>query len=140
MLFLMRLIFWLLLIVLLLPSTHEDNRRLISSASRTVDDVKGFCGRNPDVCETVRLVTVTLLHKVQNGADMVTTWIGGRTDEGAAAKDGARLVPDRGSPQTAISQNLVPKAVWRDTLGEADRLMPWQGPSSGQPEERLPES
>jgi hypothetical protein len=140
MLFLMRLAFWLLLIVLLLPSTHDDNRRLINSASRTVDDVRGFCGRNPDVCETARLVAAALLHKAQNGAEMVSIWIGGGGNGEPPAKDGARLAPAHEAAPASPLRTLIPKAVWRDTLDEADRRAPWQGPAPDRVNARLPES
>ena len=51
MFFLLRMAFWLMLICLLLPGSSEDNRRLITSAEKTVNDVRGFCQRNPQVCD-----------------------------------------------------------------------------------------
>jgi hypothetical protein len=61
MLFLLRLAFWIMVICLLLPGSREDNRRLIVSAERTVSDMRGFCYRNPDVCEDVRLSITAML-------------------------------------------------------------------------------
>ena len=62
MLFLLRLAFWIMLVCLLLPGSREDNRRLMSSAEKTFEDVRGFCGRNPQVCDDAR-TTMTSLYR-----------------------------------------------------------------------------
>jgi hypothetical protein len=132
MLFLMRLAFWLLVIVLLLPSSEEDNKRLIASAERTVDDLRGFCGRNPDVCESARTATSALLQKVQNGVEMLETWMN-QAGEAEADKNADRLAPPTQTIQPPGLNPAAPLTVrprWQDTLSEADREMEWRGPGS----------
>ncbi len=84
MLFLLRLAFWILLICLLLPGSREDNRRLMNSAERTVSDMRGFCQRNPEVCEDARVSLTLMLSRLRSGAEIVQTWLAqNATDEGA---------------------------------------------------------
>mgnify|MGYP005837606369 CR=1 FL=1 len=132
MLFLMRLAFWLLVIVLLLPSSEEDNKRLIDTAERTVDDLRGFCGRNPDVCESARTATSALLQKVQNGVEMLETWMNG-SGEAKEDKNADRLDPPAQGIEPRGANPAAPLTVrprWQDTLNEADRQMEWRGPGS----------
>ena len=82
MFFLLRLTFWIMLVCLLLPSSHEDNRRLISSAEQTVNDVRGFCQRNPQVCDDMRMSMTTLLTKFRSGAELLQTWLAQQSAEG----------------------------------------------------------
>lgn len=138
MMFLLRLAFWLLLICLLLPGSPEDNRRLISSAERTVSDVRGFCQRNPEVCEDARATMTLMLSKLKSGAELLEAWLAQE-----AVKDGDRLEPT-GNPAKGTGQQnearretqggiasapprLVPK--WQDSLNQSDRQPPWRGPS-----------
>ncbi|MBI4724643.1 MAG: DUF5330 domain-containing protein [Rhodomicrobium sp.] len=128
MLFLLRLVFWIMLVCLLLPSSREDNRRLISSAERTVNDVRGFCQRNPDVCEDARFAMTTILSKLKNGAELVQTWLSKDKNKNGQG-DGADALPhpqarpkDAGQPP-----RLIPK--WQDSLSPADKKMPWRGPA-----------
>ena len=62
--FLLRLAFWILVICLLLPGATQDNRKCSISAERTVADVRGFCGRNPDVCDDARIAMTSMLAKL----------------------------------------------------------------------------
>lgn len=130
MMFLMRLAFWLLVIVLLLPATHDDNQRLISSAEKTVSDLGSFCDRNPDVCESAQLAATSLWQRVQNSMHIIETWLGepknetpqkanDRLSSGGTSRPGA-------SPKSAPL--LVPKPRWQDTLTDADKSFKWRGP------------
>jgi hypothetical protein len=135
MLFLLRFAFWIMLICLLLPGSREDNRRLIASAGKTVADVRGFCGRNPDVCDDARTMMTTLLSRLRSGTELLQVWL---ADEGK--KDQTRIgepleegnaheprVQDSGYPPQSTSPRPTPQ--WRDSLGPADRQMPWRGPA-----------
>jgi hypothetical protein len=48
--FLIRVTFWLALIVLLLPTDKSAQERLYAAASETAHRVATFCDRNPQVC------------------------------------------------------------------------------------------
>jgi hypothetical protein len=129
MMFLLRLAFWILVICLLLPGSPGDNRRLMSSAERTVSDLRGFCQRNPDVCEDMRITMTSVLTRLKSGADFIQALLaqddkpgdGGGTVQPAPAEGQA---PSRGSKQPP---RLLPN--WQDSLNPADKQMPWRGPA-----------
>ena len=126
MFFLLRLAFWVGLICLLLPGSHEDNRRLISSAEQTVSDVRGFCQRNPQVCDDVRMSMTTLLTRFRSGAELLQTWLAQQTDDSGSTTD-------RGTaPRRAGRSDLSPQPVtkWQDSLSSSDKQLPWRGPTT----------
>ncbi len=132
MLFLLRLAFWVMLICLLLPGSREDNRRLMNSAERTVNDVRGFCQRNPDVCEDARITMTSLLTKLKNGAELVQTWLAAETKDGeagAAPSAPAGPLQNQPAPKGAAGQppSLLPR--WQDRLNPADKALPGRGPA-----------
>jgi Family of unknown function (DUF5330) len=132
MMFLLRLAFWMLVICLLLPGQPHDNQRLISSAERTVNDVRGFCNRNPEVCEDARILMTSFLTKFKNGAELMQTWLA--KDEARGTDAGAMF---SGQPSPEVREpapkdaprplQAVPK--WQDSLNPSDKQVPWQGPS-----------
>ena len=95
MLFLLRLAFWILVICLLLPGPPQDNHRLLASAQKTVTDVRGFCGRNPDVCENARITMTAMLAKLKNGADLLQAWL---AEMRQRAADAGRMYPHQPAP------------------------------------------
>jgi hypothetical protein len=137
MLFLLRLVFWIMLILLLLPGSREDNRRLISSAERTVSDVQGFCQRNPGVCEDARITLASMLSRLRSGAEFVQAWLsqGGKLNKERIADTPDRYISPgaqreeqpqyQGDPPAPIR----PTPKWQDSLNPADKQVPWHGPS-----------
>jgi Family of unknown function (DUF5330) len=136
MLFLLRLAFWIMLICLLLPGSREDNRRLISSAEQTVSDVRGFCQRNPQVCEDVRITMTSLLSRLKAGAEMIQTWlakaennddarVGSSPSQLATPSARTETFPD---PQGGAQTPYRPVMKWQDSLNPVDRQVTWRGP------------
>ncbi len=129
MLFLLRLGFWITLICLLLPGSREDNRRLISSAELTVKDMRGFCQRNPQVCDDVRMTMTTLFARFRSGAELIQTWL---TQHDRVDEDHPASFPERLSPQTSrkpVQPVHQPVTKWQDSLNPSDKQMPWRGPA-----------
>jgi hypothetical protein len=129
MLFLLRLAFWILVVCLLLPGSGDDKRRLVNSAERTVSDMRGFCQRNPDVCDDARVTMTSLLSKLRSGAELLQTWLAESGPEAAGAPQ-VKPAPAGGQPaaQTPLPPpRLVPR--WQDSLNPADKQMPWRGPA-----------
>jgi hypothetical protein len=134
MMFVLRLMFWILLICLLLPGQREDNRQLMSSAGKALNDLRGFCGRNPDVCEDARRAATVVLARLKSGTEVVQQWM---ADDGLkhisfgqkaepSSYEGQRPVPKSGiEPGHAYSE---PVAQWNDNLKASDRELPWRGP------------
>ena len=80
MFFLLRMAFWLGVVLLLLPtgaaqrspSVSEVNAsEAISAASATVGDVRGFCTRQPDACTVGSQVATAIGYKAEAGAKML---------------------------------------------------------------------
>ena len=80
--FLLRLGFWMTLICLFLPSSRDDNRRLIRSAEQTVNDMRGSCQRNPQVCDDVRLSMTSIFARFKSGAELISD-LAGPTRQGS---------------------------------------------------------
>jgi hypothetical protein len=130
MMFLLRLAFWILVICLLLPSSPGDNRRLMSSAERTVSDVRGFCQRNPEVCEDMRITMTSMLAKLKNGAELIQAWLAQDDKRGEGSGRASPAAPAEGqAPSKGVRQppRLMPD--WQDSLNPADKQMPWRGPA-----------
>ncbi|MFZ1109732.1 MAG: DUF5330 domain-containing protein [Rhodomicrobium sp.] len=127
MFFFLRMAFWITLICLLLPGSRENNQRLISSAEQTVNDVKGFCVRNPQVCENARLGMTELLSKLRNGAEMLQAWLAKQEPSGEEQPPPAI---ERGPRKVGRYDQPIPQPVtkWQDSLNSADRQVPWRGP------------
>src|SRR5271170_465611 len=80
MFFLLRMAFWLGLVLVLLPigaaqrnsSTSEVSAsEAISAASATVGDLRGFCARQPDACVVGSEVATAIGQRAQAGAKML---------------------------------------------------------------------
>src|SRR5579863_4882174 len=80
MFFLLRMAFWLGVVLVLLPtgaaqrspSSSEINAsEAISAASATVGDMRGFCQRQPEACTVGSQVASAIGYKAQAGAKML---------------------------------------------------------------------
>ncbi len=80
MFFLLRMTFWLGLVLVLLPfGTSQHNTsgsevsatEAISAASATVGDLRGFCGRQPDACAVGSQMASTIGSRAQAGAKLL---------------------------------------------------------------------
>ena len=117
-----------MLVCLLLPSSHEDNRRLISSAEQTVNDVRGFCQRNPQVCDDMRMSMTTLLTRFRSGAELLQTWLAQQSGE----SEEHGQVTERAVARKPGRSDASPKPVtkWQDSLSSSDKQLPWRGPTT----------
>ena len=104
MFFLLRMTFWLGLVLVLLPigsGQHSPSggevsaTEAISAASATVGDLRGFCGRQPDACTVGAQVATAIGYRAQAGAKML---------------------------YEALSEAMAP----RDTLTPDDLVAAWQ--------------
>ena len=126
--FLLRVAFWLTVILALLPSggsqpTPKINVSAIeamSAAAATVTDVRSFCERQPDVCSVGSQAAAAIGLRAQAGAKMLYEYLSehlGSYGAGAAAN--------------AAADNPVPMPTARpsqQTLSPADLAPAWRGP------------
>ena len=80
--FLLRTIFWLVVLVLLLPTNEQQQSQVYGTAQAAVKDVSGFCERNPTVCSTGKDAFDVFVHKARFGAEMLMSFVKGRTGFG----------------------------------------------------------
>jgi hypothetical protein len=120
MFFLLRMAFWLGLVLILLPSGSSQTppakqvgaSDAISAASATVGDLSQFCLRQPDACTVGSHVASELGTRAQAGAKMLYEFFTTKLKTNAAARQGG---------STADSS--------QDTLTSTDLIAPWRGPS-----------
>jgi Family of unknown function (DUF5330) len=87
--FLLRTIFWLVVLVLLLPTNEQQQSQVYGTAQAAVKDVSGFCERNPTVCTTGKDAFDVFVHKARFGAEMLMGFVKGRTGFGGGDAESA---------------------------------------------------
>ncbi|MGH6826119.1 DUF5330 domain-containing protein [Methyloceanibacter sp.] len=106
--FLIRTVFWLVILVLLLPTNEQQQSEVYGTAQAAVKDVSGFCERNPSVCATGKDAFAVFMHKARFGAEMLMSFVKGQT--GFAAGDGgtAAGAADMDAPQAPGADDIAP--------------------------------
>ena len=125
--FLFRMMFWLAIVLILLPSggTQTSWNALVSagdamSAARaTVTDARSFCDRQPGACAIGSQAAVAIGHRASAGAKMLYDYL----NEHFGADDGG--VANRGTGRS-MAQSTARAS--RDTLAPADLAAAWRGP------------
>jgi|SRR5689334_358398 Family of unknown function (DUF5330) len=129
MFFLLRMAFWLGLVLVLLPSGSSRQPQgnqiapseAISAATATVGDLRQFCARQPDACTVGSHVASQLGSRAQAGARMLYEFVTDtlkRKDSDNAGRDG----------KPAADRALADKDS-QNTLTPADLATPWRGPA-----------
>jgi Family of unknown function (DUF5330) len=130
MFFLLRMTFWISLVLVLLPSGGKQDAAVpsagtgaaeaVSAATATVADMRQFCTRQPDACAAGSQAAVAFGQRAQAGAKMVYDFISERSaprETGSIAAKPAKPAPAK--PATAKPQ---------DTLSASDQAPAWHGP------------
>jgi hypothetical protein len=126
MFFLLRMVFWLGLVLVLLPREKTpDSEKLpqlgaseaVSAATAAVSDMTQFCKRQPAACEVGGQAATVIGHRAQEGARKLYQII---TDKRASDRTGSI-----GGENAKAS---VAEAAPRDTLTPADLLAEWHAP------------
>lgn len=139
MFFLLRMAFWLGVVLVLLPSVTAQQgpaanevraSEAISAASATVEDLRGFCGRQPEACSVGSQMAIAIGYKAQAGAKMLYDVLseslapretgslaGGAGTRGGAAKAGS-----------AVSDKAIAQKASQNTLTPDDLAPSWRGP------------
>lgn len=120
--FLFRMIFWLGIVLILLPSggarTSADAlvsaSDAMSAARATVDDASSFCDRQPEACAIGSQAAAAIGHRASVGAKMLYDYLNEHFGTAVAGTGKSTAQPAaRGS---------------RDTLTPADLAPAWRGP------------
>src|SRR5262245_15118150 len=119
--FILRMAFWLSVILILLPSggsqpapkVNFSAADAVSAAGATVSDMKQFCGRQSEACAVGSQVAAALGHRAQAGAKMLYEFLSeqfGPSDTGALAKSSGGKTA-RQSQHTLTPADIAP--AWR---------------------------
>jgi Family of unknown function (DUF5330) len=137
MFFLLRMTFWLGLVLVLLPigsaqrspsGSEVSATEAISAASATVGDLRGFCGRQPDACSVGAQMATAIGYRAQAGAKMLYEALSeamAPRDTGSVAGGASRNT--RGA-KTALEKSAAERAS-QSTLTPADLAPAWRGPA-----------
>ena len=128
MFFLLRMAFWMSVVLVLLPSGGSQRTATapspelgamdtLSAASATVSDMGRFCSRQPDACAIGSQAAIAFGQRAQAGAKMVYDFI----NERPAPRE-------TGSVTTKPTRPAAPAAKAQDTLTAADLVPAWRGP------------
>ena len=143
MFFLLRVAFWLTIVLALLPSGGAQQSAqaqageakigatdAVVAAGAAVSDMSGFCDRQPGACVVGAQAAVALGQRAQAGAKMVYDFIsdyavrgnetGSVTKVNAASKSGPRLA--------AVVRTVPASPGSQSTLKDSDLDPAWQGP------------
>ena len=127
MFFLLRMAFWLGLVLVLLPRdrTPESDKlpqlgasEAVSAASAAVSDMSQFCKRQPAACEVGGQAATVLTHRAQDGARKLYQII---TDKRAPDHTGSIGGLEDGDTSAV-------EATPHDTLSPDDLLTEWHAP------------
>lgn len=118
--FLLKMAFWLAVAVLLIPTGGDSSHRAelvgtgdaVSAAYGVLDDLRGFCGRQPEACEIAGRVGATFAEKAQVGARMLYEFLRDHAGDRSAAMatGGAAEPPAPAAPALAPDEMQAP---WR---------------------------
>ena len=127
MFFLLRMAFWLGLVLVLLPTEKTpDSEKLpqigaseaVSAASAAMSDARQFCARQPAACEIGSQAATVIGHRAQAGARKVYQMITEKKPDHTGSIGG-----------TNEALNRAPA----DTLTHEDRKADWRGPVADAP-------
>jgi Family of unknown function (DUF5330) len=129
MFFLLRVAFWLCIVLILLPVGRPDQPtqtkevgpvEAVTAASAAISDLGSFCDRQPGACAVGSQAAATLAQRAQAGAKMLYEFLTEKlaSQEGTAA--GSRRAVRPGSMPAAHSP--------QHTLTPADLAPAWRGP------------
>jgi len=128
MFFLLRMAFWLGLVLVLLPtgkSTDDDKSPTVSTgdavsaAAAAVSDMSQFCVRQPAACEIGGQAATVIGHRAQAGARKVYQMITDKKNPDQTGSIGQ-------VPELASATGSTPPS--QDTLTLTDRSIGWQPP------------
>lgn len=127
--FFVKAAFWIVLIILLLPSNGQEKFEFYVAAERTIADIGGFCKRNPDVCDKTSSMVDGVVLKLRITAEMIEEVL---RDAGIGApreQTGARPVSHERHGRLNDDPNVTASSnPSTDTLTSDDLRPSWHGP------------
>jgi hypothetical protein len=127
--FLIKLAFWLTIVILLLPSNRDQQGAsapqigtgdAVSAANAAVSDMSRFCTRQPDACAVGSQAMAHFGQKAQTGAKMLYDFL--------TEKFGQPEARDVAAHEPAAAGAAHAHKPSQNTLTPKDAALPWRGP------------
>jgi hypothetical protein len=138
MFFLLRLTFWIGLVLVLLPrdKTPDADKlpqinasEAVSAATAAISDMGQFCKRQPAACEVGGQAATAIGQRAQGGAKKLYQIITDKPDRSEKSDKSDKRAPDHtGSIAGMESADATRPDSARDTLTPDDMQIEWQGP------------
>ena len=140
--FLLRITFWLGLVLVLLPrdKTPESDKLpnigaadAVQAATAAVSDVSQFCKRQPAACEVGGQAATIIGQRAQEGAKKIYQIINDKKEQITNEKNdkSEKKAPDHtGSITVAGEGDAATTQAPRDTLTQDDLALEWRGPEA----------
>jgi hypothetical protein len=140
--FLLRITFWLGLVLVLLPrdKTPESEKLpqigaadAVQAATAAVSDMTQFCKRQPAACEVGGQAATIIGQRAQDGAKKIYQIINDKKDQITNEKNDKteKKAPDHtGSITVAGEGDTAASEALRDTLTQDDLALEWRGPQA----------
>ena len=140
--FLLRITFWLGLVLVLLPrdKTPELDKLpqigaadAVQAATAAVSDMTQFCKRQPAACEVGGQAATIIGQRAQDGAKKIYQIINDKKEQITNEKNDKpdKKVPDHtGSITVAGEGDAAATEAPRDTLTQDDLALEWRGPAA----------
>jgi hypothetical protein len=136
MFFLLRMAFWLTLVLAMLPTGNSqpqahanapqiDAADAVVAAGAAVSDVSGFCDRQPEACKVGAQAAVVIGQRAQAGASMVFDFIQERM-----ARSETGSVSETKVISASMSRPIPTHPGSQSTLKPADLEPSWHGSAS----------
>ena len=136
MFFLLRMAFWLGLVLVLLPreKTPDQDKlpqigasEAVQAASAAVSDMSQFCKRQPAACEVGGQAATIIGQRATDGARKLYQIITDKHDQSGKREGADKRAPDHtGSIGPAEQPELAPGESPRDTLTAEDLAAEWR--------------
>jgi len=140
MFFLLRVAFWLTIVLALLPSggaqqsaqasaqTKIGPTEAVVAAGAAVSDMGSFCERQPDACVVGAQAAVAIGQRAQAGAKMVYEFFNDYASHGTETGSVSKAASNAGPKLAAAVRTMPVSPGSQNTLKDGDLDAAWQGP------------
>jgi hypothetical protein len=142
MFFLLRLAFWVGLVLVLLPRDKAPDSdkapqinasEAISAATAAINDMSQFCKRQPQACEVGGQAATVVGQRAQGGAKKLYQIITDKPDKADKTDKADKRAPDHTGSIGGLENDAVPSDMAHDTLTPDDMQIEWQGAAPPSP-------
>lgn len=102
MMFLLRSAFWLVILILLIPTDEAKQQQIYGTVRTALNDVTSFCERNPRTCASSQEAFDTLMRKAQTGGAMIMALVEEHSGSAQPAQKAAMTTPSYSATKPAM--------------------------------------